>query len=130
MKKALSILAAVAVIAGMLSLVALAADAAGEPELSRVVTVVATLLAGAIGVPITQIFKKLLDKVIPGISGKFITYIAYGTAFVISIVVFAVFGGLKELLANPLVVLSEGSTAFAIMQLVYTTLKDKLGLSR
>ena len=101
-----------------------AADGA-EEGLSQWRIAVTTVAAGLIGVPLVQLLKKLLPE---SITKAFMTYIAYAAAFITALIVFAATGGLSTLLSTPWVVLGEGSAVFAIMTIIYNTLKERMGL--
>ena len=108
----------------VVGVVVFAAD--GEVEgLSKLRIAITTVGAGIIGVPLTQLVKRIMPD---GIGKTLMTYVTYAVAFVVAVIVFAATGGWSTLVSSPLSILGEGSAVFAIMTLAYKTINKKLHL--
>ena len=114
---ALILLAAVAV-------TAFAADGT-DGELSQFAITITTFLAGTLGVWLVQLLKKILPW---GLGEKLMAWIAYGVAFIVAIVAFAIAGGLKSLFTDTWTAIQGLMATGGFMALAYATLKGNLGI--
>lgn len=109
--------------------------AAGTTPPSAAMLWVATAVGGLAAIPIIQIIKTLIDKILgkilgAGISSKLMTWVAWGICYGVAAAVYAVFGGLPDILANGFGIFVSGSTVGQISSSVYKLVADGLGWSR
>ena len=125
MKKVRAVLAIALIAVAVCVVAVMASDGAVVDELTPFATTITTFLAGTLGVWLVQWLKKILPW---GIGDRLMTYIAYGVAFVMAILAFAISGGFRELFSSPWTVIQNLATTGGFMTLAYATLKGKLGI--
>ena len=103
---------------------AVAADGT-DGELSQFAITITTFLAGTLGVWLVQLLKKILPW---GLGEKLMAWIAYGVAFIVAIVAFAIAGGLKSLFTDTWTAIQGLAATGGFMALAYATLKGTLGI--
>ena len=126
MKRLKSVMLTVVAVVLLVGVAAFAADAAAE--LSTWQIAVATVAATVVGVPIVQFIKTKFLK--DDATNTLLRMVTYGVAFILSIVVLSITGGLKEMSGNWALIFTEGSVVFTLMTLLYSKLAEKLQLSR
>ena len=103
--------------------------AVGDP--GPVASIIISALAAFAGPWLIQPVKTFIDKLLPNPVGKKLTTLyTYALSFGLGIGVYAVTGGLPEILASPWSIFSAGSGVAGLAGLFYNLFCDKYGLSR
>jgi hypothetical protein len=96
---------------------------------------VATAVGGLAAIPVIQVVKTIIDKVLgkllgAAISGKLMVWVAWGVCYGVAVAVYAAFGGLSTIFATGFGIFTSGSTVGMIATAVYKGVGDKLSWSR